>query len=58
MNDTLVLIEAAVDSELRERAENILSQLGQTPSMAITQFYTQIILQRGIPFELKLPSNI
>ncbi|MCI1304729.1 MAG: type II toxin-antitoxin system RelB/DinJ family antitoxin [Lachnospiraceae bacterium] len=58
MNDTLVLIEAAVDSELRERAENILSQLGETPSMAITQFYTQIILQRGIPFELKLPSNI
>lgn len=54
----MILIEAVVDRELREQAESILKQLGETPSMAITQFYTQIVLQHGIPFELKLPSNI
>lgn len=57
MSELLVFIEAAVDRELREKAEYILAQLGETPSMAITQFYTQIVLQQGMPFELKLPSN-
>lgn len=50
-----VFIEASVSRELREKAEQILGELGETPSMAITQFYTQIVLQNGIPFELKLP---
>lgn len=55
MDHSQIPIEAVVDRELREKAESILEQLGETPSMAITQFYTQIVLQHGIPFELKLP---
>ena len=53
-NDT-VMIEACVDAELRERAEGILTQLGMTASTAITFFYHQIVLQKGLPFLLKLP---
>lgn len=38
-------------------AENILSQLGTSPSNAIQVLYGQIVLQKGMPFELKLPSS-
>lgn len=38
-------------------AENILSQLGISPFNAIQMLYSQIVLQKGMPFELKLPSS-
>ena len=45
-----------IEPELKEQAETILSALGISASNAITMFYKQIVLQRGIPFEVKLPS--
>ena len=47
---------ARIEPDVKEQAENILSVLGIPVSNAITMFYKQIILQRGIPFELKLPT--
>ncbi len=52
-----VLVEAFIDAELRERAEYILAQLGMSASAAITYYYQQIILHKGIPFSLKLPEH-
>lgn len=46
---------ARIEPELKEQAEAILSALGIPVSNAINMFYKQIVLQRGIPFELKLP---
>ena len=46
---------ARIEPELKEQAENILAALGIPASNAITMFYKQIILQRGMPFEVKLP---
>ena len=46
---------ARIEPELKEQAEAILSALGIPVSNAINMFYKHIILQRGIPFELKLP---
>ena len=48
---------ARIEPELKEQAEAILSALGIPVSNAINMFYKQIILQRGIPFELKLPQE-
>ena len=48
---------ARIEPEVKEEAENILSSLGISVSSAINMFYKQIILQRGIPFELKLPDE-
>lgn len=48
---------ARIEPELKEKAENILSALGIPASNAITMFYKQIILQKGLPFEVKLPSD-
>ena len=48
---------ARIEPELKEKAENILAALGIPASNAITMFYKQIILQKGLPFEVKLPSD-
>ena len=48
---------ARIEPELKEQAESILTALGIPASSAITMFYKQIILQRGIPFEMKLPES-
>lgn len=50
-------IYARIDTNLKNNAENILSQLGISPSSAIQMLYSQIVLKQGIPFELKLPSS-
>lgn len=46
---------ARIEPEIKEQAEGILSALGIPASNAINMFYKQIILHRGLPFEVKLP---
>ncbi len=53
--DNISEVYAQIDSDLKNRAESILSNLGVATSSAISMFYSQIILIRGLPFELKLP---
>lgn len=48
---------ARIEPDLKEQAENILAALGISASNAITMFYKQIILQNGLPFEVKLPEH-
>lgn len=48
---------AHIEPEVKEKAENILSTLGIPASSAINMFYKQIIFQRGLPFEVKIPSS-
>lgn len=47
---------ARIEPNVKEQAESILSALGIPASNAINMFYKQIILHRGIPFEVKIPS--
>ena len=49
------VVFARIDTNLKDNAESILSQLGITPSSAIQMLYSQIVLKKGMPFELKLP---
>lgn len=48
---------ARIEPEVKEQAESILSALGIPASNAINMFYKQIILNRGLPFEVKIPSS-
>ena len=48
---------ARIEPDVNEKAESILSKIGITASSAINMFYKQIILQRGLPFEVKIPSD-
>ena len=47
-----------VDPETKEQAEAILNQLGIPMSNAIGMFLKQIVMQRGIPFDMKIPASI
>ena len=49
---------ARIEPEVKEQAEKILSTLGIPASNAINMFYKQIILQRGLPFEVKIPDKM
>lgn len=46
---------ARIEPDLKEQAEDILTALGIPASNAITMFYKQIILHRGLPFDVTLP---
>ena len=46
-----------VEPEIKEEAENILEQLGIPMSNAVGMFLRQVVLQKGIPFEMKLPKT-
>lgn len=50
-------VYARIDAGLKENAENILSQLGISPSSAIQMLYSQIVLTKGLPLNLYLPSE-
>ncbi len=49
-------VYARIDTGLKENAEEILSQLGISPSSAIQMLYSQIVLTRGLPLDLHLPT--
>lgn len=50
-------IFARVEPEIKEQAENVLNQLGIPMSNAVSMFLRQVVIQRGIPFEVKLPAK-
>lgn len=50
-------VYARIDTNLKEKAENILQQLGISPSNAIQMLYSQIVLTRGMPLDLHLPTK-
>ncbi len=48
---------ARIEPDVKEQAEMILTALGIPASNAINMFYKQIILQGGLPFDVKLPEH-
>ncbi|MFI3128777.1 MAG: type II toxin-antitoxin system RelB/DinJ family antitoxin [Bacillota bacterium] len=48
-------VNVRIAPELKEQAEVVLSELGIPMSNAIALFLKQVALQRGIPFDIKLP---
>lgn len=46
-----------VEPKVKQEAEAILSRLGISMSNAIDMFLRQVIIQKGIPFEIRLPDE-
>ena len=46
-----------VDEENYLKAREILSQIGLNYSQAISVFNNMIVLNKGLPFELKIPNS-
>jgi DNA-damage-inducible protein J len=51
-------IRARIEPGLKTEVENILSDLGLTVSETVHLLYRQIKLQRGLPFDVRLPSEL
>jgi DNA-damage-inducible protein J len=49
-------IMARVEPKLKVTAEHVLSELGITPTQAITMLYSRIAREHGWPLELKIPN--
>jgi DNA-damage-inducible protein J len=49
-------IRARVEPKLKAEAEGILESLGMNPSDAIRVFYKQVVLRKGLPFEVLIPN--
>lgn len=50
-------VSARIDSDVKTRAEAILSTLGINHTTAINALYSQIVLRGGLPFELCIPNK-
>ena len=48
---------ARVEPEIKDQAEQVLAQLGIPMSNAIGMFLRQIIMHKGIPFDMRLPAR-
>jgi DNA-damage-inducible protein J len=57
MSKTAV-ISARISPELKHDAEKVFKKLGLTATQAITLFYKQVELERGLPFAVRVPNDV
>ena len=50
------MVTARVDPMLKKKTEEVFKELGLTTTQAITLFYKQVNLRRGLPFAVELPN--
>jgi DNA-damage-inducible protein J len=51
------MIRARIEPHLKAEAESIFEELGLSITEAITLFYKQVKLNRGLPFEVRIPNQ-
>lgn len=52
------VVQARVNTELKENVEIILENLGLTIPIVIKLLFEQIEIHNGLPFEIKVPEKI
>ena len=52
------VVQVRVDKATKSKAQHILNALGMRLSEAISLYLRQIILHKGIPFDLKIPDKL
>ena len=50
-------VRARIDSGLKKDAEDILGHLGLNTTQAISLFFHQISLRKGLPFDVMIPNE-
>ena len=51
-------VRTRIEPSLKCEVEGILAQLGLTASEAVHLLYRQIKLQRGLPFDIRIPNDL
>jgi DNA-damage-inducible protein J len=46
-----------LNTEIKEKAKEILSRYGLSLSEAVNIFLTQVVLEKGIPFRIQIPNE-
>lgn len=57
MSAKSAMIRARTEPKLKNEVESIFEKLGLNASEAINLFYKQVKLNRGIPFEIRIPNE-
>lgn len=52
------VIKARIEPELKDEVEYIFHELGLSTTEAVTLFYRQVKLRKGLPFEVAIPNEI
>ncbi|MEN6359284.1 MAG: type II toxin-antitoxin system RelB/DinJ family antitoxin [Smithella sp.] len=50
-------VSARIEPELKTKAEKYFDMLGLSTTQAITLFFKQVELHRGLPFEINIPNT-
>jgi DNA-damage-inducible protein J len=50
-------ITVRLDPKVKENAEAVLKALGLTTTQAVNLFFTQVSLNKGIPFDVHIPNK-
>ena len=56
MNKTST-VRARIEPDLKNKAEQVFRDLGLTTTQAITLFYRQVDLRKGLPFDVVIPNE-
>ena len=51
------LIQARIEPTLKREGEEVLSKLGLSASELVTMTYRQLVMRRGLPFEVSIPNE-
>jgi DNA-damage-inducible protein J len=49
------MVRARMEPDLKAKAEKVIKRLGLSPTQAITLFYRQVELRKGLPFGVVIP---
>ncbi len=52
-----VQLNVRTDPEVKSEAASILKKIGMTVSEAVNLFLHRIVMERGIPFDVKIPNE-
>ena len=50
-------INTRIENKLKKDAEAVLGRVGVKTSEAVTMFLRQVVLHKGLPFEVRLPNR-
>ena len=51
------MVRARVEPDLKDHAESVFHRLGLNATQAITMFYRQVELRKGLPFDVVVPTG-
>jgi len=52
------IVRARIEPYIKQSTDQILNKLGLSNSEAISVFYHQIFLRKGLPFDVKIPNEV